>query len=71
MSFKAIIQCDAIGCNAEMQLDCEHPADAEILYESLNDDTEWLVDFVEDHHYCPKHSIKKNDELLAELETNE
>ncbi|WP_417880348.1 hypothetical protein [Vibrio sp.] len=64
MTFKAILKCDADGCCNEFELDCAHPADAEIRYDEINDDTNWLVDFETDEHYCPNCAPKAMKERM-------
>lgn len=59
MSFKSKIECDACGCCNELEVDANHPSDAEIWLESY--DGYWLFD--DNYHYCPDHAAQAADEL--------
>ncbi len=63
MTFKAVICCDALGCYREIELDCSHPGDTEIIADELEADSEWWFDHNNDSHYCPVHAPLTRNEI--------
>lgn len=64
MSFEAKIICDASGCSSELQLNANHPSDAEIELEDHSG--KWLFDHDQNNHYCPTHAMQAANELELE-----
>ena len=67
MTFKSKIECDASGCFNERDLDCCHPADAEIEIEHRPNG--WLCIF--NNHYCPSHARQAADEVGVEYDSKQ
>ncbi|PSU46639.1 hypothetical protein C9J12_18185 [Photobacterium frigidiphilum] len=53
MTFKAMVRCDADGCNKEAELECFDPANAEDAVFNLDN---WFVNTLACDHYCPCHA---------------
>ncbi|MEZ8102114.1 hypothetical protein [Vibrio bivalvicida] len=63
MTFKAMIRCDAAGCNEEVELECWDPANAEDAVLDLHG---WFSDTLACDHYCPKHAEQAKKEWEEE-----
>ncbi|MEK2041095.1 hypothetical protein WOB69_01030 [Vibrio parahaemolyticus] len=66
MTFKAMLECDALGCANEVELKCSDPADAEDAVFDKSDKTGWFVDVPNGNHYCPAHAEQARQELEEE-----
>lgn len=64
MTFKAMIRCDAAGCNEEVELECRDPANAE---DSVEFDLDgWFLGPMNFDHYCPNHAEQARKEWEEE-----